>query len=496
MSPPNLRLSKTGRFRPGEEISPPPDSYSLMPFRFERLEGDEEQVVVVNDLGEYLLITHEQLVRFATGMLEPTEPLYRELRSHQFLFDRESISNLDVVVPRLRLKKQRVSDFTALNMFVVTLRCNQSCPYCQVSRQSEDRAQFDMPEEVAKKGVEFAFRSPSPDVKIEFQGGESLLNFELIKSIVIEAEARNETERRSLEFVAATNMTFLTDEILDFFREHNILVSTSIDGPADLHNKNRPYKGHDAFAEVCANIARARSALGPDRVAALMTTTRSSLTRPREIIDQYLELGFNAVFFRPLSPYGFAIKTKSFYEYSADEFLDFWKEGLDYIIELNRNGVFIIEHFTSILLDKMFSRRGTGYVNLQSPAGNGIAGIVYNYDGYVYASDEGRMIAEMGDHSLRLGHLLRDGYDDILGSDVLLQMLDESLAESSPQCADCGFQPWCGSDPDYHYAMSRDFTGHKPTSGFCKKNTGAFNHIIRLMAEGGEPARILKSWVR
>ena len=43
----------------------------------------------------------------------------------------------------------------------------------------------------------------------------------------------------------------------------------------------------------------------------------------------------------------------------------------------------------------MLTNHTTGFVNLQSPAGIGIAGIVFNYDGDIYASDEGRMAADL-----------------------------------------------------------------------------------------------------
>jgi len=36
---------------------------------------------------------------------------------------------------------------------VVSLRCEHSCPYCQVSRQSEDRSAFDMTEQTAEKAL-------------------------------------------------------------------------------------------------------------------------------------------------------------------------------------------------------------------------------------------------------------------------------------------------------------------------------------------------------
>jgi sulfatase maturation enzyme AslB (radical SAM superfamily) len=139
-----------------------------------------------------------------------------------------------------------------LHIFVVSLRCDHSCPYCQVSRQSEDKAAFDMTKEIADKALEFVFRSPSPAVKIEFQGGEPLLNFEIIKYVVTKAEEINQKQNRDLEFVIATTLSLITDEILEFCKEHSIILSSSLDGPEDLHNANRPRPGknsHQKFIE-------------------------------------------------------------------------------------------------------------------------------------------------------------------------------------------------------------------------------------------------------
>jgi uncharacterized protein len=116
-------------------------------------------------------------------------------------------------------------------MFVVTLRCNHVCPYCQVSRVSEDRSAYDMTEEMAEKGLEFVFRTPSPAVKIEFQGGETMLNFSLIRYIVRRAKVRNRTAGKDLQLVIATNLSVITDEMMEFCASEEILISTSLDGP-------------------------------------------------------------------------------------------------------------------------------------------------------------------------------------------------------------------------------------------------------------------------
>ena len=72
-----------------------------------------------------------------------------------------------------------------------------------------------------------------------------------------------------------------------------------------------------------------------------------------------------------------------------------------------------MEVYTQILLQRILTPFATGYVDLQSPAGAGIGAVVYNYDGDVYASDEGRVLAEMGDTTFRLGHVHRDSYEEI-----------------------------------------------------------------------------------
>jgi His-Xaa-Ser system radical SAM maturase HxsB len=348
----------------------------------------------------------------------------------------------------------------------------------------------------ADKCLDFTFQSPSPMVKIEFQGGEPLLNFDLIKWIVIEAEKRNQTHRKNLEFVIATNLSQLTDEILAFAFQHGVLFSTSLDGPEDLHVQNRPRPGGDSYKKTIEGIQRVRSCCGPGAVSALMTTTEASLSRAKEIIDEYIRQGFHSVFLRPLSPYGFAIKTKWYQSYDVDRWLSFYFEGLDYILDLNKKGFKFVESYAAIILNKMFSPLGTTYVDLQSPAGMGISAIAFNYDGDVYASDEARMLAEMNDTTFRLGNIHSNTYQEIMLSDVLLNTLENSLLESAPMCNQCGFQPYCGSDPAYHYATQKDVLGHKAFSGFCRRNMAIMRRLITLLTDDADARRVLLSWVR
>ncbi|HEV2292254.1 MAG TPA: His-Xaa-Ser system radical SAM maturase HxsB [Tepidisphaeraceae bacterium] len=468
--------------------------YGLLPMRF--LPLDERRYVVTNFAGEFHVLAAEDLRRLVRHTLEMHSDLYEELKAKHFLVDGDSHVALELLATKYRSKLDFLSGFTSLFMFVVTLRCDHSCPYCQVSRQSQDRAAFDMTEAMADRAIDFMFRSPSRQLKVEFQGGESLLNFDLIRHIVLATEQRNATEGRDVVFVIATNLAPVTDEMLRFCADHDVLFSTSLDGPRDLHNRNRPRPGGDSYELAVSGISRVRESLGPHRVAALMTTTRESLARPEEIIDEYVRQGFDSIFLRALSPYGFAVKTGWIDRYGADEWLTFYRRALSHIIELNLQGVPFREEYAALILRKMLTPFATGYVDLQSPAGIGIGGIVFNYDGDVYASDESRMLAEMGDKTFRLGNVLHDAYEDVIGSPALIHTLRDTMLEGAPMCCDCGVQPYCGSDPVFHHATQGDALGFKPTSGFCRRNMGVIRHLITCLEDDARAAGVLRQWIR
>ncbi|MDC0740809.1 His-Xaa-Ser system radical SAM maturase HxsB [Polyangium mundeleinium] len=470
----------------------PSAGYRLLPLRFGRL--DEHAYIVTNDVGEYVRLARDELVAFLERRLDPNTSVYKALKSRHFLYENDSSVAFDLLALKYRSRAERVAAFTGLHIFVVTLRCDHSCQYCQVSRQSEDSTAFDMTVEHADKALDLVFRSPNEHIKIEFQGGEPLLNFPLVRHIVERARKQNEDHRRDLQFVITSNLSRLSDDVLSFCKEHGVYLSTSLDGPADLHDGQRPTRGGGSHRKTVEGIHRVREALGPDRISALMTTTPRSLSRVEKIIDEYVHLGFHGIFLRSLSPYGFAARSLV-KRYGVEDWLDFYKRGLSHILRINAGGYFLREEFTTILLQKMFSPLSSGYVDLQSPAGIGIGALVYNYDGAVYASDEGRMLAEMGDQTFRLGHLDEHSYEDLLTSEALLVPLGETILEGMPMCADCPFLPYCGADPVFHRATQGDAVGHKAFSAFCTKQMGVLRHVIGLLETDAEARDILLRWV-
>ncbi len=225
-----------------------------------------------------------------------------------------------------------------------------------------------------------------------------------------------------------------------------------------------------------------------------MTTTKASLGRAADIIDEYVAQGFDNIFLRALSPYGFAIKTKTYAAYDTSRWIPFYFEGLRHIIDLNKRGIRFSEYYAATILKKILTPFDSRFVDLMSPAGIGIGAILYNYDGDVYASDESRMLAEMGDKTFRLGNVHADSFEDIFLSSALLDPLEESFAGSAPMCSECAFENYCGAEPVFHQATQGDFVGRKPLSGFCNKNMAIFRGLIAMMEDDEEVRSLFRRW--
>ena len=454
--------------------------YTILPFRFARFPNEE--LLLVNEVGEFLFVKSGDFNKLINYELTPYDEIFLNLKGKHFIADANIENVVDMLAIKYRTKKAFLLNFTALHMIVVTARCNSRCKYCHASSEDVDKSRWDMTPSVAQKVVDMVFQSPSPIIKIEFQGGEPLLNWEVIKTIVEYAEALNKSKKKNLEFVLCTNLTLTTEEILDYLKIHNVLISTSLDGPQEIHNKHRVFRaGGGTYELFREKFNLSKTILGLERIAALMTTTRHSLPHFRNIINEYINFGFQGAFIRPLNPFGFAKIDRKELEYSVDDFIKAYKDALSYIIDINLKGTFFVEYYASLFLARILTPFSSGFMDLQFPAGVGISGVIYDYDGSVYPSDEARMMAKAGNKKFYLGNVTQDSYLNVFDGKLLHELIQKSCAEILPGCSTCAFQIYCGSDPIRNYSEQGDIIGHRPTSEFCAINKAILNYLFELL---------------
>lgn len=459
------------------------DSVSSFPFLVRSL--PDRSLLAVSSSGDHAFLTAIELDLLQR---EPTSlPLKRQAEFRaRFLLGtpNNSPGTRRLLKSRQATKRETIENGPALHIIVPTLQCEHSCQYCQVSRSLEDQGHTMSLADLSAT-CDSIFESPAKTLTVEFQGGDPLLRFDLLEFAIRRITTRNLTENRQVRFVVASTLHQLTAEMCAFFKEYRVYLSTSVDGPAWLHNRNRPIPGHNAYEGTLAGIELARKIISRDSVSALMTTTKASLDHPEEIVDEYVRLGFTDIFLRPLSAYGFAKRNQARMGYSVEEFGRFYQRALDRVLYWNRQGVGIREVYASIIFNKILSTFDSGYVDLQSPTGSGSSVLVYNYDGYVYPSDEARMLAETGDTSLRMGQI-GEPLNELLTAPVRLDLIRGSTVQQTAGCDQCVYNQFCAPNPVDAYAQHGTIFAPVHTTEHCQRHLWLFDSLFVKLHEADE----------
>jgi His-Xaa-Ser system radical SAM maturase HxsB len=289
-----------------------------------------------------------------------------------------------------------------------------------------------------------------------------------------------------------SNYTLMDEDKLKFLADHGVSLCTSLDGPPEVHDHNRIYLGGNSHAAVSfwiEKILKAGLSTG-----ALMTTTKRSLGYPQEIIDEYARLGLNEVFLRPLHYLGFARRSWGVIGYTDEQFLEFYRRAMEHVLEMNIKHRFFRESTAGLLLRKILLHQDPGYVDLRSPCGATLGQVSYNHDGEIYTCDEGRMMAAEGDKLFKVGHVLKDSYQEIIDHPTTKACCVASTTESQPLCATCTYKPYCGICPVLNQATQNSIWGQMPTNSYCYTFMHIFDYLFEKL-DCLESRRVLESWV-
>lgn len=477
----------------GAEARAPSD---LVPFSFRAIGGE---MLLTNDFGDWVFVSQDEFGELARGRFAAGSALYERLASRSFV---RSKLDVEKTVERVRRKKRFLNYGPNLHILVVTLRCNETCVYCHASRADMDAVHTDMTPEIAEKSVDLVLQSTSPSVTIEFQGGEPLVNFPVVKHIIEYALARNRAYGKQLEFTMVSNLAMMDETKLAYLVENKVQICTSIDGPEALHTKQRVLIGGNSHREAAKWIERINKAyidLGLDptlyHVEALLTTTREALKYPKEIVDTYYNLGCRAIFLRPVDPFGFAGKTARVVEYDRAAYRDFYRTAVEHILDKNRRGEQVLERYASIFLTKILGDDEPNFLDIRSPGGSAIGQLAYSYDGKIFTSDEGRMMAETGESMFHIGDVQTSKYRDLMKHPTVRALVMASIREVQPDCVNCTYSPYCGIQPEHNHRSLGSIFGRARESTICSVHKGIQDYLFEKLREN-DPAtvEILRRW--
>jgi uncharacterized protein len=213
-----------------------------------------------------------------------------------------ALGDLGIYLPQLIDDKPLESPPLRALTLAVAQKCNLGCSYCYAGQGQFGGAPKNMARETARQAVELLVGSSMQGTRLNlaFLGGEPLANRAVLRDATEYAASIAKSRGAHISFSITTNGTLLTKDDAEFFERYGFAVTISLDGPRDVHNRQRPFRnGNGSFDRI---IQRTRPLLEIQRkmqvsVRATVAPGNASL---RETLDLFLGMNFHSVGFSPV----------------------------------------------------------------------------------------------------------------------------------------------------------------------------------------------------
>jgi uncharacterized protein len=339
----------------------------------------------------------------------------------------------------------------------VTSKCNLSCTYCYEYGEDKiveaSRKPRFMNEETARQSVDFMFAEAgdSPMVHLTFFGGETLLNFKVLRSALAYAQERATALGKTVDTSLTTNATLLREEIIDWIVEHDVGVTVSMDGGREQQDKYRVFSnGMGSYDVVLPNIRMLLERHRKRPVGARVTLTKQNLDV--ESIYRHLrdELGFWEVGFAPVTTSwqrDYAIQEDGF-EAMLGQFQRLAHEWLQYALSGRHHGFSNVRDTIEEIHKGMSKAYPCG-------AGLGLMGVATDGDVALCHRFAGSDTHKIGS--------VTEGVDRAKQEDFLMR---HHIANKT-DCSTCWARPICAGGC-YHEAHTRYGDSERPNLHYCE----------------------------
>jgi uncharacterized protein len=357
----------------------------------------------------------------------------------------------------------------------VTNQCNLACTYCYeygedkiVDTENGRQSKF-MAESTALESVEFLLKESGRLAHLTFFGGETLLNFPVLKSTIAYARRRAAELDKEIDFSLTTNATLLRPEIIEFLAENRVGVTISIDGPRDMQDRFRVFhNGAGSYDVVAPKIKELLRVHRSRPIGARVTLTSDTLDITTIYKHLTEELGFWEVGFAPVttSPnQNYAIGDRGF-DRMLGQFRALASEFLEHVAVNRHHGFSNVKD----TLEEIHKGVSKAY-----PCGAGLGLLGVSTDGDVALCHR-----FAGSDAHKMG-TVKDGID----RDAQAAFLQQHHIADKTDCSTCWARPLC-SGGCYHEAHVRYGTTQKPNLHYCEWIRGWTDTCLQIYGELSE----------
>jgi len=440
-----------------------------------------DKILVTTRHGGWNILSDEQYQLLKSGKVDENSELFKNLEGAGIILTENGTRK---VIQDLSIENNFLHLPTRYHVIAVNNKCNFNCIYCHPNATPRED---EMKTETARKVLDFIFSIPMQrSCHIVIEGGEPLLNWDLIKFIFQEGKKKAAEKNLKLRFSFTTNLSLMTDEIAQEFSDMRVIPCVSFDGPKELHDKQRPFVGgRGSYDTVTYWFKKLRNDYKINIHAIPVITNISLKYGPEAIIDEYLKLGEEVVFFKPFRASGRALASFKELDMKPQDFYDFWRRGIEYCFSLNKKGIKIRELTTSYYITNILSPQRWSMCH-RRPCGAGFSILSYSPNGTINGCD-----ATRGQGFLELGHVDEDDYPTIRSRVLPLLALSPDL---TPICSTCPFMAYCRHCLSDVYGRENDLYPKIPRSFECHWQKAAFEYLFQKISEDTKDAQILLSW--
>ncbi len=265
---------------------------------------------------------------------EDIEELFEDIES---LKESGKLFAPDVYADKAFDLKNRNTVIKALCLHVAHT-CNLNCEYCFASQGKYHGERALMSLEVGKRALDFLVENSGTrtNLEVDFFGGEPLMNWQVVKDIVMYGRELEKKNNKKFRFTLTTNGVLLDDDVIEFANKemHNVVLS--LDGRKEIHDHLRKTVGgkgsYDIIVPKFQHFAEKR---GNQNYYMRGTFTHNNVDFTNDIFHMadlgFTELSMEPVVCKPDDPYALTEEDLPIlfeqYEILAKEMLKREKEG-------------------------------------------------------------------------------------------------------------------------------------------------------------------------
>ena len=212
------------------------------------LDVNSGSVHVVDDLvydiiALYETASEDEIAEKLAGKYSPEDirEAYSEIKE---LVKEECLFTEDIYKDYIFDFKKRPTVVKALCLHIAH-DCNLACKYCFAEEGEYHGRRALMSFEVGKKALDFLIANSGSrrNLEVDFFGGEPLMNFDVVKQLVVYGREQEKLHDKQFRFTLTTNGVLLNKEVQEFANKEMANVVLSVDGRKEVHDFMRPFRG-------------------------------------------------------------------------------------------------------------------------------------------------------------------------------------------------------------------------------------------------------------